>query len=303
MRTRHHLFGLFFLAGMLCILYAGLMPVRAGAADIRPGCDPEFMDALEARSWILGQRRISQNQNLIFKPDSVLEYSCFDQHIGYLAANEARRFSEEIEYWGPISAISPETLDFALFEVVTMPLIEYLNANFFHTFLGGRMEDIGGEAPPYGVYNCLAMQTVWLEARCQQFMEEGTRDGFYDFPWYFANDPRVIPPEFECLPAEAIAPGIIEVYRGQGQDGIHGDEHLLYTLYEENDPALDDGVFYEEDPILVYELLDLMLPDDCALSAVVPTGVFIEIPGDKSFAEHVCSMPGCSFDGELCVLD
>ena len=40
-------------------------------------CDPEYMDALEARAYMEAQREIAQNKNLIFKPDSLLDYPCF----------------------------------------------------------------------------------------------------------------------------------------------------------------------------------------------------------------------------------
>ncbi len=57
-------------------------------------CDPNYYKSLEARAWLEAQREITQNQNLILKPDSVLEYTCFDKHLGVLAAQAPSLFSE-----------------------------------------------------------------------------------------------------------------------------------------------------------------------------------------------------------------
>ncbi|MCB9990064.1 MAG: hypothetical protein H6867_01630 [Rhodospirillales bacterium] len=294
----HHLF---LSVGMACLL---VMPfaVQAAAPDVKPGCDPEIMDALEAKAWMHAQRRVAQNKNLILKPDSVLEYSCFNQHLGYLAANPGRRFSEEVNYWGPIAGITPTSLDNALFNTVTAPLVSYLQANFFHTFLAGRMTDVGGAPPPYGTYNCHAMEIVWEEARCMQFMDLEAIDGFFDFPWYRVNDPRRIPPAFQCAADGRFTPAIVETYRGRGQDLLHGDEWPLFVLQAENDPVRDP-ILYKEDPIVINPIIDKIIPDNCNKSAIVPTGVHIEIPGEKNFPENVCSIPGCSYDGAQCVLD
>lgn len=293
--------GLALLAAALC----ALGPVSAYAQP-RAGCDPEVMDAIEAKSWLQAQRRVVQNKNFILKPDSVFEYSCFNQFLGFIASEPGtRRFSENwppYPLWDDVSAVHEETTDFALFHVVTMPMLEYLDANFFHTFLGGRMPDIGGSPPNYGIYDCRAMQAVWEAARCSNFGSQD-QDAFFDFPWYQANDPRTVPPEFLCDPDPRIAGAIIESYRGfdpEAPGSMHGDESPVFTLIAENDPVLD-GIPYEEDPMVVMEILDMALPGDCALSAVVPTGVWIEIPGQSNFAEHVCSIPACSFDGAACV--
>src|SRR5438105_8890544 len=40
------------------------------ASALMTSCEPEFMDALEARGYIEAQRQIEQNGNLILKQDS-----------------------------------------------------------------------------------------------------------------------------------------------------------------------------------------------------------------------------------------
>lgn len=286
----------------------------------RPGCDPEFMDAIEAKAWLHGQRRITQNQNLITKPDSVLEYSCFNQFIGYVAFNpDGRRFSENdptLATWGSVSAVHEYSLDLALFYTVTQPLIDYLRENFSHTYLAGRLEPAGGAPPGYGEYNCDAMAHVWREARCMNFMDEdvaalGALDGFYEFAFYGGNDPRLLPREYPaCTPdTTRITAAFTETYAADGnRDGADDAEQALFRLDPDNDPAFTDrddtdNTPYLEDPILVTEILNILFPADCENAAAIPTGVHVEIRGDKTLEEHFCSRPGCSYDGGACILD
>ena len=49
--------------------------------DERNTCDPEFFDVMSNRAWLEAQREITQNANLITKPDSVLSLSCFNQFL------------------------------------------------------------------------------------------------------------------------------------------------------------------------------------------------------------------------------
>lgn len=311
---------------LLAVFLIGGMLTKAYAVQGYPSsCDAQYMDALEAKAWLHAQRRITQNKNLILRPDSVLEYSCFDQFLGYIAANpDARRFSENrpaYPLWNPvITAVNEFSLDIALIETIYIPLITYLQQNFQHTYLGGRTEPVPGAPPPWGEYNCTAMQYVWSLARCRDYIDEfeetlGAFDGFYDFPWYTANDPRVFPPNMPvCDPHPNMADGIIEAYRGEGQDGVHGDEWPSFVLFDENDPfpqvydETDDGGLcnglYCEDPIenvLTEYHNDLIIHGACDESAVIPTGVLVQRDDGFTHDEHVCSKPGCSYDGGDCV--
>jgi len=282
-----------------------------GAGEIKPGCDEEYMDAMEARAWLQGQRRISQNQNLVFKNDSVIEYSCFNQLLGWLAAKPgARRFSENdppYPTWPSVANVDTQSLDTALLNMVNAPMEMHLQ-NFGHTFLGGRTVDAGGTGIPWGQYDCQAMQYVWERARCMDFIEDDSGkyilgdDDFYDFAWYEKNDPRRIPAEYEvCKVRQQIQPGIVEMYRGEGQDKKHGDEYERFVLSTENNPYINDGTVYEEDAIPSSAILDLVLPDECEKSAVIPTGVMIKIPDEREHQEFFCTMPSCSYDGSQCV--
>lgn len=302
-----------------CALFAvNSLPVPscAQAPDIRPGCDPEFMDAIEARAWVHGQRRITQNQNFILKPDSVIEYSCFDQFVTYLGANpNGRRFSENFPpypNWENISGITDTSLDTALAEVVSGPLNAYVQLPFAHSFLAGRTVAPAPPPPAAGQYTCNTMSQVWKLARCFNFVENRTGeyvlgdDDFYDFPWYAGNEPRRIPTQFQtCTTPTTINAAVTETYRGQGQDGQHGTEWEGFVIATELNPntgnTFNNGGFYEEDPIPTQVILDFVLPGDCGEAAMVPTGVMVVIPGHASWQENVCSKPSCSYNGSECV--
>ena len=73
----------------LCVaVMAFSVSLSAYAQPVSP-CDPQYMDALEARAWLEAEREISQNKNLIYKPDSVLEYTCFAGFLNEAASNFA----------------------------------------------------------------------------------------------------------------------------------------------------------------------------------------------------------------------
>ena len=295
----------------LLIVLSSWSVANAQLAD--SSCSPQVMDAMESKAWLHGQRRIAQNKNLIYKPDSVIEYSCFNQALGVVSAGPQRKFSEEETYWGPITAINGTTLDYAFFEVIVTPMINYLNANFSHTYLNDRMPSAGGAPPVLGTFNCPAIAAVWEVARCDQFNSQDDTDGFYDFPWYVANDPRQLPGIFTCTPDTRIAAALTEAYRGAGAS--HGTEFTDYALVTENP---NDTVNYDEDPIMdawnnaFPAHTTRIIAGACSDSAMVPTGVVVEryeptigatsvTGGTLQYDEHFCSKPGCSYDGSACV--
>lgn len=51
----------------------------------RNTCNPDFMEVLENRAWEQAQREMTQNANIIPRPDSVLSLTCFDSWLDHLA--------------------------------------------------------------------------------------------------------------------------------------------------------------------------------------------------------------------------
>ena len=264
-------------------------------------CDPEYMDALEARAWMEAQREISQNQNLIFKPDSVLEYTCFDRFLNTVARNDGyaqddRIFSETTR-WGPISGFNATSTDTALTTMVLTAVVSYLAANTTNAYLDERT---GISYTPQttvagGGYSCDQMGRVWNEARCMEFMDEAGTDGFFDFPHYAGTDPRQVrPTSFVCNPPGGTSmDGLTRTsaYTGALQAAFNADQ-ALFTMAADNAPVLDGGP-YQEDDVVTY--LQAILPGTCADSLIILTGVTVDRPDIGSpFPERVCTMPGCS---------
>lgn len=141
----------------LCVLIPLTLSTVALAADDLPAtaCDPEYMDALESRAWLEAQREITQNQNLISKPDSVLEYTCFNRFLnqmshGFNVISQATstqpavydRLFSETGHWGAVTGINSRSTDDTLENVVRTTMNAYLTRNFQHNFLGDRLPNI-----------------------------------------------------------------------------------------------------------------------------------------------------------------
>ncbi len=61
-------------------------------------CDGNFMNQIYARAFLEGSREVIMSEQLIHKPDSVLEYTCFDQFVNIAAHNAGTAFSEN-PFW------------------------------------------------------------------------------------------------------------------------------------------------------------------------------------------------------------
>ncbi len=292
-----------------------LTPVSMAYAQPAPPetpCDPEYMDALEARAFLEAQREITQNQNLIVKPDSVLEYSCFEDILQSVAGN-VRNFSETTR-WGPIPDQGPDSLDTALQGTVEDIIIGWLNNNFDHPYLGGRAtinyyEEEGGTLAAPAIQSflndstidgttlgCDEMRRVWDSAKCTNFFDRPDSDAFFDFAWYAANDPRDLPDGYEeCTTENSLGEDLYDI----SIPVAFNNEETRYVLDPENDP-LDDGEPYLADPVVTY--LDRILPrgvdpaDDCA-NPPIYTGIKVTRNGHpfQPYADAVCSNPSCAY--------
>lgn len=268
------------------------VPVLAADAVVT-SCDPQYMDALESRAYLEAQREIAMNQNLIFKPDSVLEYTCFDKIMGTVArkADDRGNFSES-NRWGEIPNHDAASLDKAFDTVVSTALKAYIDTNFKtpdDLYLGGRggvkvgVKNVAGNA---GAYSCSEMMKVWNAARCMNFMNKPAQDGFHDFEYLKTNDPRQ-------LPTACPNNGITDVWIKRA----FNNKQERYVLTPEN-PM--DAEVYTDDPMKTY--LDRINPvgtalaDNCSKDGV-PTGVIVFRQGSRPehYYEKVCPNPGCYY--------
>lgn len=285
-----------------------LQSYAADAADPETPCDPQFMQAMSARAWLEAQREITQNQNLISKPDSVLEYSCFIGFLNRAASNFTigglgRQFSET-RAWDT-DGFSETSTDQALTNVVASALKTYLDGNFPkpQKYLGGRL-DIEPDRANVGTvngdtdYNCAEMARVWEAARCLNFQDgdHAEKDGFRDFFWYRDNDPRDLPgdPIKSC---KALNTGLPDVYDTNIKEAFNNKQtNFVLPAADDKNP---DGTPYEADDVKSY--FDLILPGACGNGGnPIPTGVTIRRGGNAGQADGVCPNPGCSLVGGRC---
>lgn len=167
---------------------------HAYAQTIAPQtCDTQVWQTMENRARLETEREIMQNQNLIFKADSVLTYTCFDsfaahvsRYVGVLFTHTTYWDGKEIIPWGGAFG-----MDSAIQSVVVDSMNPYITGNFNHNMLGGRGDSLGMTRPtiqPIGskgrTYSCSQMDTVWRVAKCMNFMQTADfakNDGFYPF--------------------------------------------------------------------------------------------------------------------------
>ncbi|MCK6418501.1 MAG: hypothetical protein L6Q57_06135 [Alphaproteobacteria bacterium] len=252
-------------------LLAGMAAIAGPAlAQTAATCDPNYYETLKSRAWLEAQREVTQNQNLIAKPDSVLEYTCFDQSMNVLALNANLMFSGSTR-WGPV--LPPTSMAVALEGLVGSALQTYQTGNFSHSFLGGRSSiDHQFKSIAGGAYNCAVMNAVWMQAKCAGFIEKPDTDGFYTFTHYRDNpDKRQLP--FPCPGEARWTPEIqnVETHPGWKQDQVQ-------------------------------TFLSQMDYKSCASAKAIPTG--IRVMGEEGeYDEKVCIAPGCHYSpkANMCV--
>lgn len=258
-------------------------------------CDSLYYETLSSRAWLEAQREITQNQNIILKPDSVFEYTCFDRFLMELADHAQQMLSESGSYGAPLDTAA---MDNALNALIGTSLYNYIRLNFetaagglTYDLLGGHPAATGIDHSPFtsaggafqgiagGTYSCDIMGRVWQAAKCINFVTNSATDGFYTFTEYAADliDKRRLP----IAACGAITP----------------------TVWTENIAVgLTTGP-WTNDPLQTY--LDETLPDAGCTGAPIPTGIQVNRTGapPNNFPEKICLQPGCRYEpaGDDCV--
>ncbi len=267
---------LFLCAVLLAVGFTSHALAQASAFAESP-CDPWYYDSLKSRAWMEAQREVTQNQNLISKPDSVLEYTCFDQFASVMAANAHKMFSEN-RRWGKIEDVNLGDMATTLQNTVGTPLQAYVSSNFDGPFMDGRVnadnniaEIKAVDGNNFKTYNCNKMNEVWNLAKCTDFAEKGG-DGFFTLEDYATG------PDKRSHQGQSCAPDV--------RWGIH------YNIAAGATWPADDAKSYS----------DLLgKPDEkgkvsCGDSMRIPTGIM-----NLGKPEFVCLTPGCiSRDGGAC---
>ena len=164
------------LSGVLIFGLCGSVPAQAAPpAPAETSCDPVYYDTLESRAWLEAQREITQNQNLISKPDSVLRYTCFDKMADDFASATGSMFSGGADV-----------------NVAKTTATDFVQANFADVHanaIGGRSGDVGSALDG----SCDAMQKVWEQSQCMNFAANPDTDSFFTIKEYVdsaASDKR-----------------------------------------------------------------------------------------------------------------
>ncbi len=274
----------------LFLLHAPLNSASATNVIADTPCDNLYYESLSARAWLEAQREITQNQNLILKPDSVFEYTCFDRLARELSYHANSMLSETTAYGTPLGTSS---MDNALQQLVGDSLREYINGNFgSKTGVGGGYNMLAGHPAATGIshtianmtagspaasnYSCDIMSRVWHAAKCINFISNATTDGFFTFQEYAASavDKRHLPTVCSAI----------------------------NTNWTTNlSVALSTGP-WTNDPVQTY--LDQTVAPSCGSAGCscsgspIPTGVQVIRTGydHNNYEEHVCLQPGCRFD-------
>ncbi len=275
-------------------------------------CDPQFYAQMNARAWQESEREIMQNQNLIFKADSVLEYTCFDRFANVTAWAGGDIFTHT-KYFGGDELI-PRNPTYGLENILQniigstegTPLYNYAHlpdvAAFDHSFLGGRGEFVGLAQPPgrpfddirlRRPYECGVMAEVWEKAKCLNFVDNvdfRETDGFYPF------DTLECAPGTDCTPIEGYDERIdVRVY----PENLRCNSELGLFSWEvaEEKASNQPEVYPFQSPLgeTFLDVLDKTLPGLCKAANTVPTGVTVVLSGGPSHRDGVCTNPGCTY--------
>lgn len=186
-------------------------------------CDGNFMNQIYARAFMEASREVIMSEQLIHKPDSVLEYTCFDKYIAKAAHQAGPIFTENTRWqnfqvnlktgddtsttttintgsttWPAAndqtdySVFESDRVDNRLSALLFDSLNNYLTNNFAHTYMGGTISINSSVGTSIGAddYACSEMKTVWDIAKCADFGED---DKFRSFENLMNNDPRAMP--------------------------------------------------------------------------------------------------------------
>jgi hypothetical protein len=280
-------------------------------------CDTQYWKQMSARAWMEAEREIMQNQNLIFKPDSVLEYVCFDQFVS-LTAHEAGKIFTHTNYFGAeiIPTTANEGLPKALEKVVYAALGQYIEGSFSHKFLGGRAEHltIGNKdsqfSPPstpiIGGYTCNEMSNVWRAAKCSNFVDNAEfdkSDGFYPFEGIKGHNGTPDVKGYDTIKETRLFPSSCRSGTGSSAHVVGPEGTWKNYILSANNLKLDGTTeFYKfSEPLkAIYEDVGNKLePGNCGQDGIA-TGVTIYKQGHPGvdggkWLDGVCTNPGCTY--------
>lgn len=283
-------------------------------------CDSRYWQQLEAKAVLEAEREIMQNQNLIFKADSVMEYTCFDRLLAHTALHGGNIFSHTSYFGSPI--IPPNSslgLTAAMGNLVFDALRIYIGSassppgtsgNFNHAYLGGRaalmgaspsdtnMNTAGAGGPGGSLYSgsygtCAMMAGVWRASKCMNFIDNANfqdTDGFYPLFEIRGHNgsPTIVDYVIDNRNTRAYpraCTGAVTMntltWGSTYLDASNGNNHLYPFQAPNRAIFLDVG--------------NRTRPGNCA-SPAISTGITVIDGSGGTYTDGVCSNPGCTYD-------
>ena len=276
----------------------------AASADALPStCDAGFYDVMKARSTLEAMREMEVAQTLILKPDSVLEYSCFDLQLtklgnaanlmftdnagsAVLFKNPPRQYSGGSDPLPTISADEVTTPNMGQTAIVRGPNPPPFPPGFRGSEeLDNTLEQVvGGSAFSYvagsfghpfagGLYmggispTCGAMGLVWKFMKCRNF----SKKDFRTFSELSVVDPRDFNSYLRCNDPDRSSRWNIQY--------IAAD--LAADVSSTIDPVVTDLDF---------------IGGNCGDAAPIQTGLIVSRNGSE-YVDAFCVPAGCFYNG------
>ncbi len=274
----------------LLLLFCGtILPLTTAKAGLNPylsnACDRDYWQSLHYKAWEQAQREIEANVFFIWKPDSVLELTCFDTFGKHAASHLGKLFSD---------IDRDDALGDALTDAVGAPLGKFTKNNYGYDLGGDHMDgtkiDLTTNLHNGGYVDCAYMYKLWAFYMCQNHENQSYFMSFQDLVDH-ENDLRDYPKDLKCSAASHDTPNhwkmanFVSTSMTARADSLYGSEFF--------DPIVN---YYE-----VTEPVGTPFFKDCN-SGKILTGVEV-ISSDGNYPEIFCANPGCHPDkqGKNCV--
>lgn len=177
-------------------------PTSGKEAEEFSGCASDTWTAMVNQAVMETRREDILNKRFIVKPDTVLDYACFNFHLKK-TADEAGPIFSETKHWANLKVdligktvfvrreLGSKSLDGALMDIVQSVSTDYRRGQFNNPHLAGSTP-VG---TPSGGKNCDVMNKVWKAAKCKNF---DAVDVFYTFDDLRTKEPREFPANMKC---------------------------------------------------------------------------------------------------------
>lgn len=294
-------------------------------------CDIDVFKVMRGKASFEVQEDYVTSQILLTKPDSVIEYTCADQFVGFTEGEGGPIFSNATD-WGPrivphslgipaapmlmYVAMDPRSLEMALEATVTSTMSAYVSGQFPNKFIGDTSDEdysVSGSVPGAS-YTCDKMKLIWQEAKCTNFGEDkhfGEHRPFISFHEFVTKgDPRK-------QIVECSNPGIVQEDIDMVRNELFQHNGLNPAFFNEK---IGDGITYNEFINSEFEkpfrladgsgegshtpyMPQYTMPGVCHLIPPIPTGILVvktnkagEVDAQvKEYDEYFCASPGCAY--------